>query len=175
MSFYLYHKTRTATFNKLYVSLSPERIARHYGKTEPDTGKRYGLYDFTQAGPGKPKRFGKRIIPPPLGKHWIWDQDRIDQAMQEGRLVFTSENMVRVKRYLDESRGNPMEDIWIDIPPINAMSKTRTGYPTQKPLALYERIIKASSNVGDIVLDPFAGCATTLIAAGTARAAMDRD
>ena len=161
----LYQKTRTATFNKLYVSLSPERIARHYGKTEPDTGRRYGLDNFTQAGPGKPKRFGKRIIPPPSGKHWIWDQDRIDQAMQEGRLVFTSENMVRVKRYLDESRGNPMEDIWIDIPPINAMSKNRTGYPTQKPLALYERIIKASSNPGDIVLDPFAGCATTLIAA----------
>ena len=102
---------------------------------------------------------------PPNGKHWIWDQDRIDAAMSEGRLVFTSNTMVRVKRYLDESRGNPMEDIWVDIPPINAVSRERIGYPTQKPLPLYERMIRASSNEGDVMLDPFAGCATTCVAA----------
>lgn len=164
-SILLYRKTRDAVSNKLYTPLPPERIARHYGKTEPETGRRYGLYDFTQAGAGSPKRFGDRIIAPPEGKHWIWDQGRIDRAMEEGRLVFTSETMLRVKRYLDESRGNPMEDIWVDIPPVNAVAKDRTGYPTQKPTALYERMIKASSNAGDIVLDPFAGCATTLVAA----------
>ena len=85
--------------------------------------------------------------------------------MDEGHLVFTSKNMVRVKRYLDESRGNPMEDVWIDIPPINSMAQERLGYPTQKPVALLERIIQASSNEGDMVLDPFCGCGTTIAAA----------
>ena len=75
--------------------------------------------------------------------------------------------MVRVKRYLDESRGGPVADLWTDIPPINSQSKERTGYPTQKPLALLDRIIKASSNEGDMVLDPFCGCATTCVAAET--------
>ena len=69
------------------------------------------------------------------------------------------------KRYLDEMKGTPVDTIWDDISPIQAKSAERTGYPTQKPLALYERIIKASSNPGDLVLDPFAGCATTAIAA----------
>ena len=160
-----YGKTTTPTWNNIYTPLSEERVAHHYGKVEQDTGRRYGLYDFTQAGQGAPRRFGDKIIAPPNGKHWIWDQDRIDAAMSEGRLVFTSGTMVRVKRYLDESRGNPMEDIWADIPPINAVSRERIGYPTQKPLPLYERMIRASSNEGDIVLDPFAGCATTCVAA----------
>ena len=168
-SILLYKKTGRAVFTKLYTPLSLERIERHYGKIEPETGRRYGLDNFTQAGQGGPKRFGDRVIHPPKGKHWIWDQARIDKAMSEGRLVFTSKNMLRVKRYVDESRGNPMEDIWTDIPPINAVSRERTGYPTQKPLLLYERMIRASSNEGDIVLDPFAGCATTCVAAESLR------
>ena len=69
------------------------------------------------------------------------------------------------RQYLDQSKGKPVSDIWTDIPPINPMAKEKTGYPTQKPLALLERIIKASSNPGDMVLDPFCGCATTLVAA----------
>ena len=67
--------------------------------------------------------------------------------------------------YLDETPGDIIDSVWTDIPPVNPASKERTGYPTQKPSKLYERIIRASSNEGDIVLDPFAGCATTLVAA----------
>ena len=162
---FAYRKTASAVFRKLYTPLSDQRVARHYGQVEADTGRRYGLYDFTQSGQGKPRRFGRKVIAPPVGKHWIWEQDRIDAAMSEGRIVFTSKNMVRVKRYLDESRGNPMEDVWIDIPPINSMAQERLGYPTQKPVALLERIIQASSNEGDVVLDPFCGCGTTVAAA----------
>ena len=132
----LYSKTSAPIWNNLYRPLSKERVARHYGKVESSTGRRYGLYDFTQTGAGPSRCFGNKIIDPPVGKHWIWDQARIDVAMSEGRLVFTAENMVRLKRYLDESRGNPVEDIWVDIPPVNAVAKERTGYPTQKPLAL---------------------------------------
>ena len=162
---FAYRKTASAVFRKLYTPLSDQRVARHYGQVESDTGRQYGLYDFTQSGQGNPRRFGARVIDPPAGKHWIWEQDRIDAAMSEGRIVFTSKNMVRVKRYLDNSRGNPMEDVWIDIPPINSMAQERIGYPTQKPLALLERIIQASSNEGDTVFDPFCGCATACVAA----------
>ncbi len=70
-----------------------------------------------------------------------------------------------LKRYLDNSNGTQVDTVWDDIPAINSQAKERVGYPTQKPLPLYERIIKASSNEGDMVLDPFAGCATTLVAA----------
>ena len=162
---FAYRKTAAAVFRKLYTPLSDQRVARHYGQAESGTGRRYGLDNFTQSGQGKPRRFGDRVIAPPAGKHWIWEQDRIDAAMSEGRIVFTSKNMVRVKRYLDESRGNPMEDVWIDIPPINSMAQERLGYPTQKPVALLERIIQASSNEGATVLDPFCGCGTTIAAA----------
>ena len=67
--------------------------------------------------------------------------------------------------YADNAKGAFLQDWWNDIPPINSQGKEATGYPTQKPLALYERIIKASSSPGDFVLDPFAGCATTPVAA----------
>ena len=83
----------------------------------------------------------------------------------EGRLHFTKKGGIRRKRYLDETEGRLLQALWTDIDPINSQAKERTGYPTQKPLALYERIIKASSNPGDVVLDPFAGCATTCVAA----------
>ena len=72
---------------------------------------------------------------------------------------------MRLKRYLDEMQGHPVQAVWTDINAINSRAKEQIGYPTQKPLALLERIIKASSNEGDVVLDPFCGCATTLVAA----------
>ncbi len=83
----------------------------------------------------------------------------------EGRLHFTSRGGIRLKRYLDELPGRPVQALWADISSINSQAKERTGYPTQKPLALLERIIKASSNEGDVVLDPFCGCATACVAA----------
>jgi len=162
---FAYRKSDAAFFRRLYVPLDKRRIEQHYSQVEPATGRRYMLDNFTQAGAGEPRCFDNRMIAPPPGKHWIWTQERIDAGMKAGRIVFTSENMVRVKRYLDESRGNPVEDIWTDIPPINSRSAERLGYPTQKPVALLERIISASSNPGDLVLDPFCGCGTTIAAA----------
>ncbi len=73
--------------------------------------------------------------------------------------------MPRYKRYLDEMAGTPLTDVWTDIFPINSQAQERLGYPTQKPLALLERIIAASSNPGDVVLDPFCGCGTAVHAA----------
>ncbi len=70
-----------------------------------------------------------------------------------------------LKRYLDENKGIPLQALWTDIPPINSQAAERLGYPTQKPLALLERIIQASSNPGDVILDPFCGCGTAIAAA----------
>ena len=82
--------------------------------------------------------------------------------------------MPRYKRYLDEMPGSPLQDVWTDIPPINSQAQERLGYPTQKPEALLERIICASSNEGDIVLDPFCGCGTTHCRRAEAQAPLDR-
>lgn len=83
----------------------------------------------------------------------------------EDRLHFTRAGGIRLKRYLDEAKGPAAQALWDDIPPINSRAAERLGYPTQKPLALLERIIAASSNEGDLVLDPFCGCGTTIHAA----------
>jgi site-specific DNA-methyltransferase (adenine-specific) len=82
-----------------------------------------------------------------------------------GRLVYTKNGMPRFKRYLDEMKGTPISDVWTDFFLINSQAQERLGYPTQKPLALLERIIAASSNEGDVVLDPFCGCGTAVHAA----------
>ncbi len=162
---FFYARSSNFHFNKPIRAVSDERVRRHYSNVEEVSGRRYMLSDFTQAGAGPARMFGDRLISPPTNKHWIWSQERIDDAMRVGRLVFTNPDVPRVKRYLDESQGDLVEDVWSDIHPINAMSRERIGYPTQKPLALLERIIQASSNEGDVVLDPFCGCGTAVIAA----------
>ena len=98
---------------------------------------------------------------------WTISLERMKQLDVEGRLHFpkTKTGRIRMKLFLDEMPGVPAGNLWDDIKPIASHAKERTGYPTQKPLALYERIIRASSNEGDVVLDPFCGCATTPIAA----------
>ena len=92
-------------------------------------------------------------------------QARLDMLDQAGLIALTSKGTPELKRYLEASVGQVPPDVWIDIPPVNSQAKERTGYPTQKPLALLDRIIKASSNEGDMILDPFCGCATALVAA----------
>jgi hypothetical protein len=90
----------------------------------------------------------------------------MEVAYQAGLVVQPSPGAVpRFKRYLDDQRGEPLGDVWTDIPPVNSQAAERLGYPTQKPLALAERFILASSNPGDLVLDPFCGCGTTVVAA----------
>ena len=88
--------------------------------------------------------------------------ERLDR---EGRLYYTKTGVPRLKRYLDEAKGMPLQDVWYDIQPLRSWHVERLGYPTQKPEALLERIISASSNEGEVVLDPFCGCGTTIAAA----------
>jgi site-specific DNA-methyltransferase (adenine-specific) len=162
---FLYTKSDNALFNKQYLTHPESYIKSHYNYIEEDTGRRYGLWDFTQKGDGPPRKFGEEEIYPPKGKHWIWSQERIDNALKENRIIFTKSGMPRLKRYLDVSKGEYIQDIWTEIFDVNAVAKERLGYPTQKPEALLERIIRASSNEGDVVLDPFCGCGTTITVA----------
>ena len=90
---------------------------------------------------------------------------RLDMLHEADLIVFTANGTPRLKRYLNASPGQVPPDVWTDIPPVNSQAKERTGYPTQKPLALLERIVRASSDPGDMVLDPFCGCATALVSA----------
>lgn len=92
----------------------------------------------------------------------MFDQDGVDRLMSDGRIIFSAGGKPRLKTYLKELPGIAVHDVWTDIEPINAAAQERLGYPTQKPEALLERIIKASSNETHVVLDPFCGCGTSI-------------
>ena len=123
-----------------------------------DDGKRYRYDNHNPpGGRGPVYEFGG------VTKAWRFTQDKMQALADEGRIYFQS-TVPQLKRYLDELNGQAVHSIWDDVPSVNPMAKERVGYPTQKPLALLERIIKASSNEGDVVLDPFCGCATACVA-----------
>jgi DNA modification methylase len=155
-----YAKSERWTFNKQYRPHSESYIESHYGQVDKD-GRSYRLVTLSGAGPGPPRRFGKKVIPPPKGRHWAWSQARIDEGLASGKIVFASTGQPNIKQYLDETEGTVVQTIWDDIQPVNPISPELLGYDTQKPEALLERIIKASSNEGDLVLDCFVGSGTT--------------
>jgi len=101
------------------------------------------------------------------GRHWAFPPRELDKMDVEGRIYWPTKKggWPRLKKYLDEAAGIPLQDVWADIFPINSQAQERLGYPTQKPQTLLERIISASTNEEDLVLDPFCGCGTTIHAA----------
>jgi site-specific DNA-methyltransferase (adenine-specific) len=155
-----YTKGPSWTWNQLYIPHSQEYLAR-FRHSDPDgrlwtddnltaKGLSGGGYDYEYKG---------------VRSLWRCPIETMQRLDEEGRLHFTKAGGIRLKRYLDETPGVPLQALWDDIPPINSQAAERLGYPTQKPLALLERIISASSNPGDIVLDPFCGCGTAIAAA----------
>ena len=160
-----YRKSAQLTWNPIYQPLDPRTIENYY-RYKDSAGRRFMSSDLSGAGPGPERNFGERgLIAPPVGRHWMYDDAGIAKLMANDKIFWTRNGVPRLKVYLDEHPGRPADDVWTDILPLRSWHKERTGYPTQKPLALYERIIQASSNPGDIVLDPFCGCATTPVAA----------
>ena len=163
-----YQKTDQATWN-LDATFSPydlenldDKTASKYCHRDPD-GRRYQLSDLTNPNPDRPNLTYKFLG---VKKVWRWTKERMQAAYDAGLIVQPSPGAVpRLKRYLDEQRGRSLGDVWTDIPPINSQAIERLGYPTQKPEALLERIIKASSNEDELVLDPFCGCGTAVAAA----------
>jgi site-specific DNA-methyltransferase (adenine-specific)/adenine-specific DNA-methyltransferase len=156
---FFFAKTERYQFEAPTTNLLDEYLDSHYTQKDED-GRRYQLVSAHGAGGGPPRRFSDRVIPPPPGRHWAYSQERINQMLAQGLIVFTSNGMPRVKRYADESKV-PVSALWADLAVINSQASERIGYPTQKPEALLERIIKASSNEGDLVADFFCGSGTT--------------
>lgn len=139
-----------------------EKTEEKYSLRDPD-GRRYQLTSLLNPSHDRPNLTYEFLG---VTRVWRWEQTRMQEAYAAGLVVQNHSGSVpRFKRYLDEQKGKPLGDVWTDIPPINARAKERLGYPTQKPLALLERIISMSSNEGDVVLDPFCGCGTTIDAA----------
>ncbi|HLD44158.1 MAG TPA: DNA methyltransferase [bacterium] len=156
---YFYSKSNEYTFNpQIDVRDEAARDAR-FPEIEEGTGRHYVWDNFTQAGTGPPRRFGEVVLDPPTSKHWIWSQERIDEGWKTG-IVQIRGRMPRLKRY--ETEGVPAGDVWMGNDfVLHAQSGEDTGYATQKPEGLLERIIKASSNEGDLVADFFCGSGTT--------------
>ena len=154
-----YSKTGETIWNGQFADYDPDYLKSHYSNVEEGTERRYTLSDCTNPNKDRPNLTYEwnGIL-----KVWRWTKEKMQQLHDEGRLVYTKSGMPRYKRYLDEMHGSPVTTIWDDIPFINSQAKERLGYPTQKPEALLERIIKASSNEGDLVLDPFCGCGTAV-------------
>jgi DNA modification methylase len=159
-----YAKSPDRIWNPQYQPYSPEMLTR-FRNADAD-GRRWWDGDLTGAGAGPARTFGEKgEIAPPNGRHWMYDQEGIDRLVVEGKIHWTKQGTPRLKRYFDEAPGVPLQNVWTDIFPINSQANEAMGYPTQKPLALLERIINASSNPGDVVLDPFCGCGTAVVAA----------
>lgn len=159
---FFYSKTNMPTFNTIFEKRDEAATAKRFRLIDERTGERYVLDNFTQAGQGKERYFGEKygLLKPPAGKHWIWSQERIDAGLREGIIRFTSGNMPRLVRF--ETKGLFAGDIWADKElMLHSQSGEDIGYPTQKPEALLERIINASSNPGDLVFDCFMGSGTT--------------
>jgi len=159
-----YAKGNKWTWNPQYTPYTEEYVKERYKYVDEATGRLYWRNTMTAAGPGPARRFRGALLDAPPGTHWRFSQEEIDRMEAEGRIYYSPSGKPYVKSFLDERQGRPAQSIWTDI----VMSKSgreRLGYPTQKPLALLERIINASSNEGDVVLDPFCGCGTAIVAA----------
>ncbi len=150
-------------WNAQYTEHDPEYVRKFYRYVEPRTGRRYRLDNLANPNKDRPNLTYEFLG---VTRVWRWTKERMTEAYKQGLVVQTKPGAVpALKRYLDEQEGVPIGDIWTDILPVQSQSKERLNYPTQKPEALLERIISASSNPGDVVLDPFAGCGTAVAAA----------
>ncbi|WHZ06854.1 MAG: Type III restriction-modification system methylation subunit [Cytophagales bacterium] len=155
-----YSKSDKFNFNKQYVPLSDSYIKSHYTQVDKE-GRRFRWDNSTAAGQGPARIFFGKKLEPPKGTHWRWSQENIDKLTSEGRIELTSKGMPQYKRFLDEMKGKVLQSVWADIFPVNSQAQERLDYDTQKPESLLERVINASSNEGDLILDCFCGSGTT--------------
>ncbi len=157
---FVYSRSADYIFQTQFTPPSESYIRSHFTQ-EDEAGRKYTLMPLMASGSGPARRFGDKTLTPPPGTHWRWTQERIDDAMNNGIIVFTSGGTPRYKFYADQSKGRPLQSVWSDLVPINSQSAERLDYPTQKPETLLDRIIRASSNEGDLVADFFCGSGTT--------------
>jgi DNA modification methylase len=160
-----YGKNEPLTFNRTTTPHTPEYRARFRFDDNDGRGPyRDGPLDSPNPRPNL--TYPYKGYPPPKNG-WRVSIEEMERLDAENRLIFPKAQTARIARklYLEDQPGVPLGDVWSDIAPLNSQAAERLGYPTQKPLALLERIIRASSNEGDLVLDPFCGCGTAVDAA----------
>ena len=176
-----YAKSERYTWNPVFQPLPQETIDQWYNNVEDGTGRVFNRADLTAPGvrTGDSGAEWRGVNPTAKGRHWAIPGfaqeivagkstlEALDALDAAGRLHWPKRagGMPMLKRYLDESKGIPAQDVITDINPLNNVNAERLGYPTQKPEALLERFIRASSNEGDTVLDPFCGCGTAVAVA----------
>jgi len=160
----LFYAGNGFTWNASYLAHDPEYLEKFYRFN--DERGRYRLHEIIRTasmGPRPNLAYEYKGYTPEWG--WRMIRPKVEALDREGRLTWSSSGRPYLKRYLSEQEGTPISSIVTDIPPLSHAASERLGYPTQKPEALLERIITASSNEGDVVLDPFCGCGTTIAAA----------
>ncbi|MCE5280371.1 MAG: DNA methyltransferase [Planctomycetaceae bacterium] len=153
-------------WNQLYEPYADDYIETFYSNVEPETGRRFQYGDLTA--PGGASKGNPHYEFLGVTRYWRYCQEKMEELHRAGKIEFRPKGKVpRLKRYLDEAKGMPVQSVWTDIRPLSNFGREALGYPTQKPVGLLERIIKTSSNPNDIVLDAFCGCGTALVAAET--------
>ncbi len=158
------------TWNKQYTAYDDEYLQQNYRYKDPATGRPFRVSDMTANKPGGDVSYewtspeGKKVKPY-KGRYWAYSKEKMKRMEEDGLIYYRTTGMPMLKHYRDEMPGVPLQTFWDDIKPVISGSDERLGFPTQKPLPLLERIIKASSNENDIVLDAFCGCGTALVAA----------
>lgn len=161
-----YSKTSHHIWNIVTTGYSPEQLKRY---RRDENGRLYTAQDLTASRPDSDSgKFKWRGTMPSKGRGWGYTIEQLEKWWVQGLILTKKDGTTRMdglKRYLDEMPGKPLQSIWDDIPRIANTAQERLGYPTQKPEALLERIITASSNKGDITLDPFCGCGTAMAVA----------
>ena len=156
---FFYTHSDKYTWHQPFQPYEQEYIDTYYRYSDPD-GRKW-LSRSTTAPGGR----GPRYIWNGHVRAWRYTEANMQELHDKGRLYYTTNGIPRYKQYLDEMPGMPAQSIWTDVKPLNSWMSEQLGYPTQKPVALLDRIISASSNPGDVVLDPFCGCGTTVEAA----------
>lgn len=158
-----YTKSDEWTWNPQYSPYEKGYIESSYSNSDED-GRRWKSSDLT--GPGGAARGNPSYEFMGVTRSWRFTKANMERLLAEGRIHQSRAGAVpRMKHYLDEMQGVPLQDVWTDLKPIAANSPERLGYPTQKPISLLDRIIKLSSNEGDVIFDPFCGCGTTIYSA----------
>ena len=162
---YLYSKAPNFMFNENFVPHEQDYLDRYFSYKEPD-GRRFATIDATQSGlrngsSGEPWR---GFSPAAKGNHWKFATAELDRLDREGRIYWPTKEggWPRLKSYLNEIKGAAIQSIWTDIKAVNSQASERAEYPTQKPTSLLDRIIRASSNEGDLIADFFCGSGTTV-------------
>ncbi|MBI2630776.1 site-specific DNA-methyltransferase [Candidatus Nomurabacteria bacterium] len=163
---FLYSKSEEYIYNKIFLPRTDEQTEEEYSNIDNLTGKRYKSVSMNAAGQGEPRIFGEKgLISPPPGTHWRWSQERINEAIKNNIIFFTSNGTPRYKQFSENIEGKQVQNLWADFMAISSQAQERADYPTQKPEELLERIIKASSDEGDLVADFFVGSGTTAVVA----------